>query len=541
MLDKKQCKQLHSDLIDLYNRRAITEKELRDYLIPSNFDKVENTKLKYVGQGYSKYSKEYKYIASLDVKKIMHFQDECDDLQKRLRLSTSKVNELLKLMAGGEVQYFDQLRESNFDMELCRFLYYEPLFHTANRLQSKMSAYEHVNADMVNREIYHCRDIMNFNVAEYYSQSLCSDKFEEDFPKNSRMYWRLKTIDNQYYYREAYDLLFEKQTPAAYQCHRREMWEKHQELYTCAYGILLLKYTDFAKTTNKTCKDFSEIAKKDYGMNVDFCKQLESTDTSDPMATTSPQWEKQVSENKNALARELAGEFVSIPGGSFMMGSNDDDGKSYEEPVHRVHISPFKMGKFEVTWTQYQPCIDEGICPKINYYLGGSAGFGKGNRPMINVSWNDITQYYTPWLNRKTGKRFRPPTEAEWEYAARAGSTSKYSWGNSIDCSKARYGYYSDDCGKQKSTDPVGSFAPNAFGLYDMHGNVWEWVQDCSNDNYYGAPSNGSAWESGDCTERIMRGGSWNSTPYGLRSSLRNWADAGSRRNIAGFRLVQDN
>ncbi|MFL0797283.1 MAG: SUMF1/EgtB/PvdO family nonheme iron enzyme [Cellvibrionaceae bacterium] len=240
---------------------------------------------------------------------------------------------------------------------------------------------------------------------------------------------------------------------------------------------------------------------------------------------------------KAALLKRITPQMVSIPGGSFMMGSNE---YSDEKPVHRVQISPFKMGKYEITWAQYQPCIDEGACLN-NDGDGGDKGWGKGNRPMINVSWNDITQHYIPWLNRKTGKRFRLPTEAEWEYAARAGSTSKYSWGNSIDCSKARYGYYSDECGKQKSTDPVGSFAPNTFGLYDMHGNVWEWVQDCWNDNYSGAPSNGSAWESGDCAKRVLRGGSWFYFPHDLRSAFRNLGSAGNRDYSVGFRLVQDN
>ncbi|MFL0797295.1 MAG: SUMF1/EgtB/PvdO family nonheme iron enzyme [Cellvibrionaceae bacterium] len=236
------------------------------------------------------------------------------------------------------------------------------------------------------------------------------------------------------------------------------------------------------------------------------------------------------------VVKEIEAQMVSIPGGSFMMGSNEGD--SDEKPVHRVQISPFKMGKYEITWAQYQPCIDEGACP---YNDGDDEGWGKGNRPMINVSWNNITQHYIPWLNRKTGKRFRLPTEAEWEYAARAGSTSKYSWGNSIDCSKARYGYYSNECGKQKSTDPVGSFAPNVFGLYDMHGNVWEWVQDCYHDSYSGAPSDGSAWKSGESAKRVLRGGSWADTPAGLRSAYRYGGDAGNRNDYYGFRLVQDN
>ena len=162
---------------------------------------------------------------------------------------------------------------------------------------------------------------------------------------------------------------------------------------------------------------------------------------------------------------------------------------------------------------------------------------------MINVSWNDITKEYLPWLSRKTGKTYRLLTEAEWEYAARAGSTTRYHFGDS-ERDLCMYGNVADlREGEEQGLDdrhcrdghvntaPVGSFQPNAFGLYDMHGNVWEWVQDCYF-SYSGAPSDGSAWTTGDCSRRVVRGGSWNFSPRGLRSAIRNWNTSVNRRGL---------
>jgi len=177
----------------------------------------------------------------------------------------------------------------------------------------------------------------------------------------------------------------------------------------------------------------------------------------------------------------------AIPAGTFMMGcGSEDEPCSDEEWVDKskgikqlqVTVESFYLAETEATWSLYQQCIEDDGCPN-NDSDGGDNGWGKGNRPVIEVSWNDVTQKFIPWLNRKTKKNYRLPTEVEWAYAARAGTTTKYSWGNNIECSKARYGYVSGECGKQLSTDPVKSFQPNAFGLYDMHGNVWEYVQDC--------------------------------------------------------------
>lgn len=241
------------------------------------------------------------------------------------------------------------------------------------------------------------------------------------------------------------------------------------------------------------------------------------------------------------FSQSIANNMLEIPGGDFVMGCAEQDRDCWKEehPSHTVSIKPFKLLATEVTWSMYQPCIDAGACPD-NLAEGADEGWGKANRPVINVSLYDIAEYYIPWLNQQTGKSYRLPTEAEWEYAARAGSTTAFSWGKQDDCSKARYGYFSDQCGKQKSTDPVKSYAPNAFGLYDMHGNVYEWTVDCWNPNYQGAPSDGSAWLTGDCSRRVLRGGSWYVNDRSTRASARFAVMVRKRDDIQGFRLAHD-
>ena len=233
-----------------------------------------------------------------------------------------------------------------------------------------------------------------------------------------------------------------------------------------------------------------------------------------------------------AQAQSLNIEMVEIPGGTFRMGDLNGGGDDDERPVHSVTVSDFKLGKYEVTIAQWDACLADGGC-------GGYTpddDEGRGNRPVIYVSWDDI-QLFIDWLNARTGGNYRLPTEAEWEYAARAGSTTKYSWGNSIGSNRANC---NDDCGDRwKYTAPVGSFSANAWGLHDLHGNVWEWVQDCSNDSYVGAPTDGSAWTSGDCGLRVVRGGSWFHLPGLLRSANRTSARSNSE-NPFGFRLAQD-
>ena len=225
-------------------------------------------------------------------------------------------------------------------------------------------------------------------------------------------------------------------------------------------------------------------------------------------------------------------EMVVIPAGRFMMGCvSGQDCYHYEKPVHEVVIArPFAISKYEITFEDY----DRFTYPnKVD-----DEGWGRGRRPIINVSWDDATEY-AAWLSGQTGKRYRLPSEAEWEYAARAGSTTQYSWGNDIGHNRANCD--NENCGdRSKYTVPVGSFAANAWGLHDMHGNVWEWVQDCLNGSYAGAPGDGSAWASGDCGRRVIRGGSWNDLARHLRSANRDRTDRALRDISIGFRLAQD-
>ena len=223
----------------------------------------------------------------------------------------------------------------------------------------------------------------------------------------------------------------------------------------------------------------------------------------------------------------------AIPAGSFQMGcvsgkECDDD----EKPVHSVSFEAFSMMETEVTFALWSACVNGGACG----HSPNDQDWGKGNRPVINVSWNDITQDFIPWLNRQTGQSFTLPSEAQWEYAARAGSRTKYSRGNNIDCAQADYN--DEEC-NSRGTSSVKSYTANKFGLYDMHGNVWEWTQDCWNNSYTGAPDNGEAWTQGECEWRVLRGGAWGSQPNYLRSAYRFSGTTTERYVDIGFRLVQ--
>jgi formylglycine-generating enzyme required for sulfatase activity len=227
-------------------------------------------------------------------------------------------------------------------------------------------------------------------------------------------------------------------------------------------------------------------------------------------------------------------DMLALPAGSFERG---DSARDIERPVHRVEVGAFEMGRTEVTFDQWDACVANGGCD----HFPKDEGWGRGNRPVINVSWEDAQQFIT-WLNRATGQRYRLPSEAEWEYAARAGTTTRFNTGECLPTDQANYDGNNpgDGCPKgeyRKQTLPAGSLKANAFGLFDMHGNVWEWTQDCWNSSYSGAPSDGSAWARGDCGLRVRRGGSWSSLARSARSATRSLDSAGVRNDGVGFRL----
>jgi formylglycine-generating enzyme required for sulfatase activity len=226
-------------------------------------------------------------------------------------------------------------------------------------------------------------------------------------------------------------------------------------------------------------------------------------------------------------------EMVVIPAGSFKMG--DHQGVARRElPVHIVRIKKsFAVGRFEVTFTEY-----EQFAIATNRQFPNDEGWGRGRRPVIYASWQDAVNY-GKWLSAQTGRRYRLPSEAEWEYAARGGQEKTYWWGEDWQNGMANC----TGCGSpwDKKTAPAGSFKSNPFGLYDTAGNVWEWVEECWHDNYSGAPADGSAWISaGSCSRRVLRGGSWANSPRTVSSASRSRYYPDNRDFAIGFRLVRD-
>lgn len=275
---------------------------------------------------------------------------------------------------------------------------------------------------------------------------------------------------------------------------------------------------------------------------------------------------------------------VTVPGGSFSMGSSPSGISSAvsegakaeniqdETPQHDVQVKQFAMSVTEVTRDQFDAFVRAtghqaaGPCRVYNKangkYLESKTndwrdpGFSQGgNHPVVCVNWNDA-KAYVRWLSQKTGKTYRLPTEAEWEYAARAGTSAPRYWGydNSSACrhanvadSTAASAFRWDPAKNFSCTDgyvytaPVAQFQANAFGLHDMLGNVWEWTEDCFNTSYNGVPTTGSAWLTGDCSLRVVRGGSWAYDPWFVRSALRSRAVAASRYDALGFRVARTN
>lgn len=217
---------------------------------------------------------------------------------------------------------------------------------------------------------------------------------------------------------------------------------------------------------------------------------------------------------------------VSLPAGTLAMGSNEDPS---EKPIHHVTVKPFAIGKFPVTVGEWNACVAAKGCTYVPT--------GKDDAPVANLSWND-TQQFIAWLSRTTQKKYRLPSEAEWEYAARGGTDTKYWWGERIESGMV-------NCkGCNEPYDPaapvrVGSFKPNHFGLYDLGGDVDQWVADCWHKNYQGAPTDGSPWIEGDCSSHVIRGGSWRNDPSYVRPASRDHYDTAVRYPTHGFRVAR--
>ncbi len=230
----------------------------------------------------------------------------------------------------------------------------------------------------------------------------------------------------------------------------------------------------------------------------------------------------------------FAPEMVAVPAGTFLMGSPDTEEGRYEDegPQHEVTIGArFGIGRYPVTFEEYDHfCAETGREKPID------RGWGRGRWPVINVSWQDAVAY-VDWLNKSTGQRYRLPSEAEWEYACRAGTTTRYAFGDAISARQANFD------GKVGKTTEVGAYPANAWGLYDMHGNVLEWVEDVWHDTYTNAPVDGSAWTDGEGIksprERVYRGGTWFNNPRLLRSAFRIRGHPDYRSGILGFRVAR--
>jgi formylglycine-generating enzyme required for sulfatase activity len=247
-----------------------------------------------------------------------------------------------------------------------------------------------------------------------------------------------------------------------------------------------------------------------------------------------------MSGNVNFFAEELGKsvtlEMVSIPGGTYMMGSPECEGDADERPRHKVTVKPFFMGKFPVTQAQWRVVA---ALPKIKQALNPNPSKFKGlDRPVENVSWYEAVEFCLR-LSEKTGRDYRLPSEAEWEYACRAGTTTSFHFGETITSELVSCTIETKSKFRRETTN-VGSFeVANAFGLYDMHGLVWEWCADSWHNNYSDAPSDGTAWEvGGDINRRVLRGGSWSFNAELCRSASRSWNESDGGLRVCGFRVV---
>ena len=249
---------------------------------------------------------------------------------------------------------------------------------------------------------------------------------------------------------------------------------------------------------------------------------------------------------------DVCPEMVVIPAGSFMMGSPDTEkGRDRDEgPQHEVTINyAFAVGVYEVTFDEWDACVQGGGC---GGHEPSDWGWGRGKQPVVDVHWENAWQY-VDWLTDQTGEEYRLLSEAEWEYLARAGTRTAWQWGET-EREQCRYANGWDASAlsetgvpweavgcrdRQAFTAPVGSYRPNGFGLFDMLGNVSEWVDDCENRGYEGAPTDGGPRYSGNCSRRVIRGGNWGDPPSELRSASRGDRSADFRNGDLGFRIAR--
>jgi formylglycine-generating enzyme required for sulfatase activity len=268
-------------------------------------------------------------------------------------------------------------------------------------------------------------------------------------------------------------------------------------------------------------------------MRAQRCPNLPAAAT--PASTRAPVLARGATPQPFQLFRDCPDcpDMVVMPAGNFVMGSPATEAgrDANEGPQRAVSLPAFAIGRFEVTFDDWALCARERGC-KSNR-APSDFGWGRGARPVINVNWSEV-QEYVQWLSSKSGKTYRLLTEAEWEYAARAGTSTRWSFGDT-ESQLGAFAWFTSNSGGR--TQPVGGKAPNPWGLFDMHGNVWEWVEDCYNNNYDLTPTNGAANTTGSCALRVIRGGAWDNDPQLLRSASRNWFTPAVRYSTIGFRL----
>jgi formylglycine-generating enzyme required for sulfatase activity/DNA-binding winged helix-turn-helix (wHTH) protein len=271
--------------------------------------------------------------------------------------------------------------------------------------------------------------------------------------------------------------------------------------------------------------------------------QLAVGNTSGGVMALSPERERTLAPKDSFKECDACPDMVVVPAGSFTMGSpaNEEGRQSNESPQHAVTVArQFAVGRFALTFDEWDACAADGGC---DGYRPADQGWGRGRRPVINVSWNDAKAYLA-WLSRKTGRTYRLLSEAEREYVARAGATTPFWWGSSISTSQANYdgtltygGGVKDE--NRQHTLPVDKFEPNPWALYQVHGNVWDWIEDCYHASYSGAPADDSAWTFEDCSLRVVRGGSWLNGPRFLRAAHRGANAPDYRYSNLGFRVAR--